>query len=248
MVRKGRGAARMAQILIACAAVVGPSVAGAQIVWTNWTDFTPGSSTGTATGTITTSSGPITVSYTGQVQSGSQTSGGGGTQYFNPTGTSPFPATTYADGTTVPNGPGTNPGFIQLTEGSPSVLNTFTFSSPVNSLFFSIISMGQAGDAVTYTFSNAFTLATQGPGWWSSGCSTCLVQSGSGNNILTGTEGDGTLIFNGPITTLSFTSNPGENWHGFTVGAESTVPEPGSMALLGTGLIGLVPVMRKRHK
>ncbi len=63
-----------------------------------------------------------------------------------------------------------------------------------------------------------------------------------------GTEGDGTLIFNGPITSVSWYAAPTENWHGFTVGANSTVPEPGSMALLGTGLIGLAPVLRRRRK
>lgn len=245
MEQKGRGGARVAQILLACAAIAGPSVAGAQISWTNWTALTPGSSAGTATGTMTTTSGTVTVTYTGQLQSGSQTTGGGGTQYFNPAGTHPFSASTYENGTTVPNGPGDNPGFIQLIDGSATVENTLTFSTPVNDLFFSIISMGQGGESVTYDFGNTpFTLATQGPGWWG-GCNTCLVQSG---NTLTGTEGDGTLIFNGPISSLSFTSNPGENWHGFTVGTQSTVPEPGSMALLGTGLIGLVPMMRKRRK
>ncbi len=238
--------ARVTQLLIACATIAGPAVAGAQIAWTNWTGFGPFGMTSTATGTMATSNGPVTVTYTGQVQAGSQTSGGGGTQYFNPTNSDgaghQFTTSTYGA-----NGPGTNPGFVQLINGDAQAVNTLTFSSPVNSLFFSIISMGQGGDPVTYTFNNAFTLASQGPGWWG-GCNTCLVQSGSGNNILTGTEGDGTLIFNGPITQLSFTSNPGENWHGFTVGAESTVPEPSSMALLGTGLIGLVPMVRKRRK
>jgi hypothetical protein len=28
----------------------------------------------------------------------------------------------------------------------------------------------------------------------------------------------------------------------------STVPEPGSLALTATGIIGLIPVMRRRHK
>jgi hypothetical protein len=61
-----------------------------------------------------------------------------------------------------------------------------------------------------------------------------------------GTEGDGTLKFNGPIQDLSFTAAPSEFWHGFSVGTESTVPEPSSIALLGTGLFGLVPIMRRR--
>ncbi|HEY5086478.1 MAG TPA: PEP-CTERM sorting domain-containing protein, partial [Gemmatimonadaceae bacterium] len=232
MGQRGHGVARAAAIAIALASFVGP-VAGAQAInWTNWTSVTAGEP-GSATGTM----GSVTVTYIGEVLSGSQTTGGG-IQYFNPTNAQhPFSAGTYAGGT-APNGPGANTGFIQLQGGTPLITNTLTFSSPVNNLFFAVISLGQSGNTVAYAFNHGFTIEAQGPGWWG-GCNTCLT--GSGTQTLSGTEGDGTLMFNEPITSLTWTADPAEYWHGFSVGAQSTVPEPSSMALLGTGLIGLVP-------
>jgi PEP-CTERM motif-containing protein len=235
-----RGVARAAKVLVACSAIVGPA-AGAQIAWTNWTSVNTGTP-GTASGTMTTSGGPVTVSYAGEVAAGSQTSASG-IQYYNPNnsdGGQHFTTATYGA-----DGPGTNPGFIKLLGGN-RITNTLTFSTPVNDLYFAIISMGQQTDPVSYTFNNSFTITSQGSGWWGT-CANgpCLVETG---NVLTGTEGDGTLLFNGPISSVSWTAAPAENWHGFTVGTTTTTPEPSSMALLGTGLIGLVPMVRRRRK
>ena len=236
--------ARAAKILVGCTAIVGPA-AGAQITWTNWTAFS--STAGTATGSM----GSVGVSYTGEVQAGSQTTSGAGphVEYFNPNNTDAghgFTATTYG-----PDGPGANSGFIQLFGqpiGTAPITDQLTFSTGVNNLYFAIISMGQQSDPVSYTFNHAFTITYQGTGWWgtcATGSQPCLVETG---NVLTGTEGDGTLLFNEPITSISWTAQPSENWHGFTVGTTTTTPEPSSMALLGTGLIGLVPMVRRRRK
>lgn len=168
-------------------AAVAPAVAAAQTVnWTNWISMTPGTP-GSAAGTITIGSTPVTVTYSGEVQLGSQTSAGG-TNWF-------VPSSTYTSAT-VGNAPD-NPGYIRLSGGN-TLTNTLTFSSPVSNLFFAVVSLGAGGNTVTYNFSSPFTILSQGTDPWG-GCNTCLQQSGQS---LSGTEGSGTLQFSGPISSL----------------------------------------------
>jgi PEP-CTERM motif len=78
----------------------------------------------------------------------------------------------------------------------------------------------------------------------------------SGDTML-GHESDGTILFTGgPVTSLSFTAENPEFWNGFTIGLlpqgvtppppPPAVPEPETLALVGTGLLGLLTAAKRR--
>jgi hypothetical protein len=204
-----------------------PTMASAQ-TWTSWNSNGPNIFSGTLLGT--------NVTYLGNY-AGGQLTGSGGTDYFSPSG-----AYTQS-GLTSPN-TGGNVGFIQFV--APTT-GTLTFSSPVTNLYMALISVGQPGYAVSYTFDQAFTVLSNNNtncAYW--GCGS-YTQSG---NTLTGYEFSGTIQFAGTLSSLSISTDPGENWHGITVGADavSVTPEPASLVLMGTGLAGIAGFARRRRK
>lgn len=119
---------------------------------------------------------------------------------------------------------------------------TLNFATPVVNPYLALVSVGQPGYGVTYDFgASSFSVVSFGPNYWGYG-----GYSTSGNKF-TGTEFNGVLQFAGTYSSLSFTTDPNENWHGFNVGATSAVPEP-STYLAGMSALGMLGLFGWRNR
>jgi hypothetical protein len=123
-----------------------------------------------------------------------------------------------------------------------------TLSEPIKDPIMAIVSLGQPGVIVDYDFDSPFTIVSQGNGYWG-GNDTSLSQLPG--DVLRGTEGHGTIRFDGTFSTFSWTAPFGETWHGFTYGIrtteaiEPTIPEPTTLVLVALSALGCV-VIRSR--
>ena len=117
---------------------------------------------------------------------------------------------------------------------------TLSFDQAVTDLSMALVSVGQPGLPVTYDFNDSFTASAAGNNYWNTGSYTI-----NGDDFI-GREYNGVLSFSGSFSSISFSTNPGENWHGFNFASNAlSVSEPASFVLLGLGLIGLA-TSRKR--
>lgn len=202
-----------------------PAATAVTVTWTDWTSIDGTSAVGNIGGVT------VTATATNGLMNGpSQTACG--TNYW----TQPNPTDPAYTGGSVSNAP---TACEQVGLNSP-VSITVSFSSPVNDLYMALLSVGQRDVTVTYDFDTAFTVDSDGVGYWSSG-----PYSLSTGHVISMSEFHGVLAFAGPVSSLSFTTTPSEYWHAFTFG--TAVPEPGTLALLGLGLVGLGFARRRKN-
>jgi len=227
---------------IASAVLIAAQTAQAAFVhYTDWTSRTLGIP-GSASGTVSDGVNTFGVTYAGEVNATTQL-GPGGTFYW----TEPNPLLKpYTGNAVVGNAPTTTDIVTLVGQNVSPITQTITFSQPVQNPILLILSLGQSGASVNYTFANSFTLLSSGRGYWGGGLGS-LTQSG---NVLTGIEGHGALQFNGTVSSISWTAQPGEFWHGFTVGL-TAVPEPatvlaGALLLLPFGA-STIRILRKNR-
>lgn len=153
------------------------------------------------------------------------------------------PTSTWADGTIIGNAPTSADGIVQLTGGNTNI-NTISFSTPVVNPVMAIWSLGANGASASFDFTDATpTFVAGGPSAEYGGSAISV----SGNDV-TGSEGNGSIEFIGTYSQISWTNPSYEYWYGFDVGIAgvSSVPEPGSLALLAVGLLALGIVRRRR--
>lgn len=226
---------RMMWSALAAGLLAAQTGVAASVTWTDWqTIGVSGASIGTGT------MGAVTVTYEGTVPVAFAQLGSG-INYW--TEGSPAP---YTGSAIIDNAP-TAAEMIALNGAGTHVLS---FSTAVLNPVLAIVSMGQPTFAVTYDFDTPFEVLSNGVGYWS--------YANSGNpgtythdtttDSLTGSELHAAIQFSGAVSSIKWTSSPNEYWHGITVGSVAPVPEPGTLILLGSGLLGLAGYSRRRSK
>lgn len=214
------------------------SPASADVVsWTDWTSTT----TESVLGTLTVGSTPVGVTFTGPRLDALVD--GGGVDYWTPS--APYVSTTVDNAPNATNPPGTD--IIRLLLAGQA---TITFSESVRDPLVALVSW----NGNTVDFNTPIEFLSFGPGFWGNGTP---VVNAEGDGFFGNGEVHGVLRLPGDFTSIAF-SHTLENWHGFTVGVFGLgggsepppvgVPEPGTLLLLGSGLVGLGAVAWRGYR
>jgi hypothetical protein len=179
----------------------------------------------------------IAVTYSGQVDGKTQV-GNLGIQYWTEYGHDlPYTPVT----ATLP----TRTDIVALSDAGS---HTIRFAQPVLDPVMLICSLGQDQFPVTYSFDQTATVLSAGWSYWNQSTGQLGSLANSGTQVVVGREGAGVIGFSGLVSSITWTTDKPEYWHGITL---AVVPEPttmiaGALLLLPFGVQGIRRLRNRR--